>query len=86
MCHFGWGNGRSCDTVHDVTVSKGVLANLIATENHRTTNGNSGGPWFNGTNGYGIHHGYKTIWLKERSLFTPLNGVPRQWNAAILVG
>lgn len=86
MCHFGRGNGKRCDTVYDTTVSKGSLSGLIAMEHHYTTGGNSGGPWYNGTKGYGIHHGYKTIWFKDRSLFTPLNRVTRHWGAYVLVG
>lgn len=87
MCHFGRGNGKSCDKVYDTTVSKGDLGSLIATERHKTTGGNSGGPWFYGTSGFGIHHGYKTIWFRERSLFTPLNRVGAQWSGTyILVG
>lgn len=42
--------------------------------------------WYNGTKGYGIHQGYKTIWFKDRSLFTPLNRVTRHWGAYVLVG
>ncbi len=85
MCHFGYGNGKSCDRVYRINTSSGGAGHLTAMHRHYTTGGNSGGPWFLGTSGYGVHHGYKTIWFRGRSLFTPLNRVWPAFNAYILV-
>lgn len=85
MCHFGYGNGKSCDTVYRIGVSSGGVSNLIAMTHHYTTGGNSGGPWFYGTAGYGVHRGWTSIWFQNRAVFTPLNRVMPAFGAYILV-
>lgn len=85
MCHFGYGNGKSCDTVFRIHVSTGQLSNLIAMSHHKTTGGNSGGPWFFGGGGYGVHRGLTTIKSQKRAVFTPLNRVWPAFDAYILV-
>lgn len=85
MCHFGYGNGKSCDTVYRIGVSSGGVSGLTAMTHHYTTGGNSGGPWFWGTGGYGVHRGWTSIWFAERAVFTPLNRVWPAFGAYILV-
>ena len=85
MCHFGYGNGKSCDTVYRVGVSSNGVSGLTAMTHHYTTGGNSGGPWFFGTGGYGVHRGWTSIWFAERAVFTPLNRVMPAFGAYILV-
>jgi len=85
MCHFGYGNGKSCDTVYRIGVSSGAASNLIAMTHHYTTGGNSGGPWFFGGAGYGVHRGATTIWFQSRAVFTPLSRVWPAFGAYILV-
>lgn len=85
MCHFGYGNGKSCDTVYRVGVSSNGVSGLTAMTHHYTTGGNSGGPWFWGTGGYGVHRGWTSIWFSERAVFTPLNRVMPAFGAYILV-
>ncbi len=45
---------------------------LAMTHRHRSDGGDSGGPWFWGNTGYGVHHGYQTYLLIGRSLFGPV--------------
>ena len=85
MCHFGYGNGKSCDTVYRIGVSSGGVSNQTAMSHHYTTGGNSGGPWFYGSSGYGVHRGYTSIWFSNRAIFTPLNRVMPAFGAYILV-
>lgn len=85
MCHFGYGNGKSCDTVYRVGVSSGGVSGLTAMTHHYTTGGNSGGPWFFGSGGYGVHRGWTSIWFSNRAVFTPLNRVMPAFGAYILV-
>ncbi|MCW2804028.1 MAG: hypothetical protein JWN06_2245 [Propionibacteriaceae bacterium] len=85
ICQFGYGNGKSCDTVYRIGVSAGGINNLVALTHHFTTGGNSGGPWFNGNAGYGVHRGFTPIQFQDRSLFTPLNQVWPAFGASILL-
>jgi hypothetical protein len=85
MCHFGYGNGKSCDTVYRIGVSSNGVSGLTAMTHHYTTGGNSGGPWFYGTGGYGVHRGWTSIWFANRAVFTPLNRVMPAFGAFILV-
>jgi hypothetical protein len=85
ICQFGYGNGKSCDTVYRIGVSASGVNNLVALTHHFTTGGNSGGPWFNGNAGYGVHRGFAPIQFQDRSLFTPLNQVWPAFGASILL-
>jgi hypothetical protein len=77
LCKFGRTTGYDCDTVYRVTVditdSDGFhIERLVATEDHITDSGDSGGPWFIVNDAVGVHHGYYTSWFQERSLFSPI--------------
>lgn len=85
LCHFGYGNGKSCDTIYRIGVSSSGVGNQIAMEHHYTTGGNSGGPWYFGSDGFGVHRGAVLLNGSSRAIFTPLNRVFPAFGAYILV-
>ena len=78
-------DGKLGSNVYSTPVSSNGVSGLTAMTHHYTTGGNSGGPWFLGTGGYGVHRGWTSIWFAERAVFTPLNRVMPAFGAFILV-
>lgn len=39
---------------------RGICCGQAMTHRQKAANGDSGGPWYWGTTGYGVHFGYKT--------------------------
>lgn len=76
LCKFGRTTGYGCEEVYQCNVCSSGYCGLTAMKSHITDGGDSGGPWFWGNTAYGIHHGYKSIWFIDRSLFTPANNLP----------
>lgn len=75
FCKYGRTTSFGCDNVYRTSVSitdeDGFdIERLVATEDHITDGGDSGGPWFSNNDAVGIHHGYYTSWFEERSLFS----------------
>jgi hypothetical protein len=61
VCAFGWATKKQiCSRVNGYDQSSGPYFNLVRTEFHLSTGGDSGGPWFYGPTGFGIHFGGKT--------------------------
>lgn len=83
-CKFGHKTGRTCDYVYAVWVSKTwtdpntgyshTARRMVALNSRRADKGDSGGPWYNGTKGYGIHHGPGTVDGVTRDLYSELRG------------
>jgi hypothetical protein len=76
-CKFGRTTFYGCDNVYrtqvDITDEDGFhIERLVATDDHITDGGDSGGPWFIDNDAVGVHHGYYTSWFQERSLFSPI--------------
>lgn len=71
LCVYGKTTRNTCDKVYKLNQCSGGYCGMVATHRHHTKSGDSGGPWFWGNTAYGVHHGYKTIFPFERSLFTP---------------
>ncbi|MBX0300626.1 S1 family peptidase [Cryobacterium sp. 1639] len=63
ICHFGVSTGRSCGWVKanyiSITSDGKNYSNMSRAEGAELTSadGDSGGPWYQGTTAYGIHHG-----------------------------
>jgi hypothetical protein len=78
VCHYGRVGGYDCSNVHDTSVSKTDedgfrLERLVTVDDSITLDGDSGGPWFNGTDAAGIHHGLSRFGLGPwRSTFSQI--------------
>lgn len=79
LTKFGQTTGYGSARVYRTNVSVNDIDRLVAMHNQVTDGGDSGGPWFDGTEAYGIHFGsYAGIgfpWVKKRSLFTPAHQI-----------
>jgi streptogrisin C len=72
ICRYGKTTGAHCDDVYKKNQCRDVYCGLMATHRRHAEGGDSGGPWYYGPTAYGIHHGWKTIFLIRRDLFTPV--------------
>jgi hypothetical protein len=84
FCKYGRTTGNDCDQVLFESVSMTDddgfrLERLVATLNHVTAGGDSGGPWYLGDDAVGVHTGFVTL-LGEQSVFSRItyadNGIP----------
>lgn len=75
VCKFGQTSGATCDEVYKLNQCRGVYCGQAMTHRRKAANGDSGGPWYWGTTGYGVHSGYKTYNLLQRDMFTPIQQV-----------
>lgn len=75
VCNYGRATGYKCTTVYRNNVCReaGAYCGLTAASREVTYFGDSGGPWFFGTNAYGVHSARTSINGAVRSLFTPVN-------------
>lgn len=51
---------------------RGSYCGLVMMFNREAGGGDSGGPWYLGNNGYGIHSGYVTYLLLVRDVWSPV--------------
>lgn len=72
LCKYGKTTSNTCDEVYKTGQCRGDYCNLIMTHRRKADSGDSGGPWFWGNAGYGIHSGWKTYLLINRDMFTPV--------------
>jgi hypothetical protein len=70
LSFYGRSTGASTDEVYKLGQCSGNYCGLTMTHRHKTSGGDSGGPWTFGGSAVGVHHGYKTYLLIERSLYT----------------
>lgn len=83
VCVYGKATNDSCDEVYKTNQCSGNYCKLTMTHRHKTDQGDSGGPWLFGNTGYGVHHGYKTYLLIQRSLFTPVRHAATQLGVTV---
>ncbi|MEX2184553.1 MAG: hypothetical protein WEC14_08895 [Chloroflexota bacterium] len=63
LCVYGRAtNATKCGTVHTTSISCNGIGQLVLMNANLTTGGDSGGPWWTGNTGYGIHHGKCNPW------------------------
>lgn len=72
ILHYGKTTGRTSDEVYRTNQCRGIYCGLTMNHRHHTETGDSGGPWYWGNTGYGVHSGWKTYLAIERSMFTPV--------------
>ena len=72
LCKYGKTTSNTCDEVYKTGQCRGEYCNLIMTHRRKADGGDSGGPWFWGNTGYGIHSGWKTYLFIKRDMFTPV--------------
>jgi streptogrisin C len=82
-CKFGRTTGVTCDTTFKTNQTRGDYKRLVATWRRKADGGDSGGPWYWGPTAYGIHDGFKTMYLIRRDLFTPAANLPSAMNVAV---
>ncbi|XTZ13845.1 S1 family peptidase [Micromonospora echinospora] len=75
VCKFGHTTGATCDEVYKVNQCRGIYCGQTMTDDRQASPGDSGGPWYWGTTGYGVHSGYKSDNFFDRDMFTPLQQV-----------
>lgn len=79
LWNYGKTTGYKSDIVYRGVVHKDPYRFLVAMHNSTTQHGDSGGPWFSGSEAHGIHQGRRrTIgqpFWKMRSLFTPAHHI-----------
>lgn len=88
VCHFGWSTGRGCKPVVATQQSdtvKGIQKDdLIYVDSWITQGGDSGGPWYQGNGGKGVHSGYGYYKFKKRSSYTPLTSIQAKTNLRVI--
>jgi hypothetical protein len=76
-CHYGYFGGKGCDSVHDNfqcrTVPSGTWCGLAVTNGVNSVDGDSGGPWYNGSQAIGVHKGL--VAAGDRMIFTMIQKV-----------
>lgn len=72
LCKYGKTTSNTCDEVYKTGQCRGDYCNLVMTHRRKADSGDSGGPWFWGNTGYGIHSGWKKHLLINRDMFTPV--------------
>ncbi|MBO1753186.1 hypothetical protein J4G33_15370 [Actinotalea sp. BY-33] len=72
VCKYGRKTGGSCDRVSTLNQCRGQYCGLTSVLLRQAAPGDSGGPWYYGNAGYGIHSGYITLSGARRDVFTPL--------------
>lgn len=88
ICHFGVTTGRSCGKVAAVNVSVSVNGVVHGSMTRVTgaglesAGGDSGGPWYQGTTAYGIHHGSAGDGSR---FFTPVKKAEAQFGVAVCI-
>jgi hypothetical protein len=86
ICKYGKTTKNTCDRVYKTNQCKGDYCNLVMTHRRKADDGDSGGPWFWGSTGYGIHQGGKTYLLIKRDLFTPLRSTATNLSVTVKLG
>lgn len=71
ICVNGKTSNNRCTEVYKTNVCGLNACGLTSTKDYVTAPGDSGAPWFWGSNAYGIHQGRVTIDGSARSVFTP---------------
>lgn len=79
-CRYGRTSGSSCSTVSNLnqcvtTLTYGTACGLAFTSGGTSSGGDSGGPWYSGTVGYGIHKGNVGSGLMFSPLWNALGGL-----------
>jgi hypothetical protein len=88
VCHFGMTTGRSCGKVTAVNVSvsaDGIIQGgmtRVAGAGLVSAGGDSGGPWYQGTTAYGIHHGSAGDGSR---FFTPVTKAEAQFGVTVCI-
>lgn len=72
VCKYGRTTGGSCDRVSLTSQCRGSYCGLYSVFERQAAPGDSGGPWYYGNTGYGIHSGRATISGADRDVFTGL--------------
>jgi hypothetical protein len=72
LCKYGKTTSNTCDEVYKTSQCRDDYCNLVMMNRRKADSGDSGGPWFWGNAGYGIHSGWKTYLLINRDMFTPV--------------
>jgi hypothetical protein len=72
LCKFGQSTDNTCDTVYKTAQCRDSYCNLIMMNRRYASGGDSGGPWYWGNTGYGIHSGGKQYLAIWRDMFTPV--------------
>jgi streptogrisin C len=75
VCKFGVTSGATCDETYQLNTTRDSYRGMVATHRHYAQGGDSGGPWYYGGTAFGIHSGWRTINLLDRSQFTPAGNV-----------
>lgn len=86
--HFGWSTGRGgrpiVATQQSDTVAGIQKDGLVYVEDWITNGGDSGGPWYQGNGGRGVHSGSGYYKFKKRSSYTPLTQVQALTNLRVI--
>lgn len=77
VCKFGLTTGRTCSFVNRTDICANGYCGLTAARDYISSNGDSGGPWYNGSSARGVHHGRAVISGATKSLFTPVANFSR---------
>lgn len=80
ICRFGHKTGYKCDYVYRVWITKSWTSHsgshtsyyMVAMTKRQADKGDSGGPWFNGGNGYGVHHGPASVGGVTRDAYSEI--------------
>lgn len=86
LCKYGRTTGNTCDQVYLLNQCRGAYCGLAAVYNRKADSGDSGGPWYIGNAGYGVHSGYKTISGSARDMFTPLQNAASTLGVVVKLG
>ncbi|MDX6741667.1 hypothetical protein [Actinocorallia sp. A-T 12471] len=81
VCKFGRVSGASCGVVFGKGLVVGVVHYLVAVNNKRLVDGDSGGPWYWGNEAIGMSHGF--VGFTDgvtRDLFSPVHLIPSALN------
>lgn len=85
VCKYGQKTGGSCDRVTLTNQCRSSYCGLFVTEFRRADQGDSGGPWYCGNAGYGIHSGRISI-DGDRDSFTGLQNAASTLGITVKLG
>lgn len=74
LCNYGRAtDGIFCAKVRSTSISCNGIGSLVLMDKDITSPGDSGGPWYSGSTGYGVHYGQCNPWnLGSTSAFSKL--------------
>lgn len=89
VCVFGRFGGRDCSNIYRLFVcyfpaeGRPEACGLALMEDEITESGDSGGPWYNGNEAWGVHSGRMSFNFRTRSVFTPVFWVDDEFGAFV---